>query len=198
VTLADTTNAPGHRWPDDTVIAGDRLALREKRLDDAPNDYAWRRDPELAKFDAVPPLQSTFRDYLIGYEEGLRYPGLRRRRFAIVTRDGEHIGNCTYYDIDDFRRQAELGITIGDRNYWGNGYGTETVGLLLDLVFQTTPLRRIYLHTLDWNVRAQRCFQKAGFREIDRSRQNGHMFVLMEIRRDEWAADRRERGLLQE
>jgi RimJ/RimL family protein N-acetyltransferase len=177
-------------WDADVVIVGQRLVLREKRVTDAPNDYAWRRDPELARFDAVPALQTGYREYLSGYEEGLRYPGTRRRRFAMVTFDGVHIGNCTYYDIDEYRRQAELGITIGDRGYWSNGYGTETVELLLHHIFMTTPLRRIYLHTLDWNVRAQRCFAKTGFRELERSRNNGHVFVLMEQRRDEWAAAR--------
>ncbi len=176
------------KWGDDVVIVGERVALREKRVDDAENDYAWRRDPELAKFDAVPALQTSYHDYLSGYEEGLLYPSPRRRRLAIVTDEGRHIGNCTFYDIDEFRRQAEIGITIGERTQWSQGYGSEAVALLVYYIFTKTSIERLYLHTLDWNIRAQRCFAKAGFIEIDRTKQNEHRFAVMELKRDAWIA----------
>ena len=79
------------------------------------------------------------------------------------------------------RREAELGVTIGDSDYWGHGCGTEAVRMLVDYVFSTTTLRRIYLHTLDWNVRAQRAFLNAGFRDAGRSRRGRHRFHRMEI-----------------
>jgi len=49
-------------------------------------------------------------------------------------------------------------------------------------------MRRIYLNTLDWNLRAQRSFNKAGFVTIGTSRRGFHAFVTMEIRR-EWLPD---------
>lgn len=168
------------------MICGEKIVLREKRATDAANDYAWRRDPELAGFDAVPPLRTSFSEFAAGYEDTLRYPSWRRQRFAIDTSDGKHIGNCTFYDIDERRRQAELGITIGDREYWGRGYGTDGVKTMLAWAFSTTELERIYLHTLEWNQRARRSFVKAGFAEMETVRQDGHVFVKMEIRRERW------------
>jgi RimJ/RimL family protein N-acetyltransferase len=50
-------------------------------------------------------------------------------------------------------------------------------------MFSTMELDRIYLKTLDWNFRAQRCFEKAGFKRYGTSRRGEYNFVLMEIRR---------------
>jgi RimJ/RimL family protein N-acetyltransferase len=47
-------------------------------------------------------------------------------------------------------------------------------------VFREKGLRRMLLHTLEWNVRAQRCFQKAGFVARGLVRRDGHDFLLME------------------
>ena len=90
-----------------------------------------------------------------------------------------------YYDIDLKRGEAELGIMI-DRQYWGRGYGTDSVDALLGHIFTTTSLNRVYLHTLEWNNRARRSFAKSGFREIKKVRRSGADFTLMEIQRGEW------------
>lgn len=94
-----------------------------------------------------------------------------------------------YYDIDEAKGEAELGIMIGDRRFWGQAYGTEAVGLLLCHIFSDTSLSRVYLHTLDWNSRAQKSFEKAGFTSTGRVRRNGHNFVAMEIHKAEWERD---------
>ena len=91
-----------------------------------------------------------------------------------------------YYDIDLRRGEAELGIMIGNRDYWSLGYGTDSVNALLGNIFTTTTLDRVYLHTLDWNVRAQRAFAKSGFREVKKVRRSGLDFLLMDIRRTDW------------
>ncbi len=174
---------------DDQVAHGTLVRLRRKRLDDAEADYQWRRDPELARFDAASPLRSSFQDFLVTYTEDLRYPSPFRRVFAIEDLDGCHIGNVMYYNIDERRGEAELGITIGDKRYWSQGYGSDAVRTFVDYLFSETPLRRIYLNTLDWNVRAQQSFRKAGFAPVGTNRRGFHSFITMECRR-EWQASR--------
>ncbi len=165
------------------MIKGQKVVLREKRLSDAAEDYAWRRDPELARLDAAPPSQLSFSIFLASYAEELRQSSPRRRRFAIDTLDGKHIGNCMYYDIDEKKKQAEIGIMIGNRDYWDHGYGTDAISTLIHHIFQDTGLERLYLNTLDWNFRAQRCFTKCGFVPYNRSSRQGDTFVVMELRR---------------
>ena len=80
-------------------------------------------------------------------------------------------------------------MIIGDRDYWGAGYGREAVKLLVDHIFAATRIVRVYLHTLDWNVRAQKAFQAVGFRDCGRVRRGQNRFHLMEIRR-EWLWNR--------
>ena len=162
------------------------VVLRGKELTDAEYDYAWRSDEELAKLDASRPLSMDFKDYVRQMREDMNYSNPRSRRFAIDTHDGKHIGNCMMYDIDLRRGQAELGIMIGDRDYWSKGYGTDTVNTLLRHIFTTTTIDRVYLHTLTWNRRARNSFAKSGFREMGPVHRNGHDFIYMEVWRTEW------------
>lgn len=180
---------------DDTVACGKLVRLRRKRLSDAETDYDWRCDPELARFDAATPLRASFQDFLVTYTDDIRYPSPFRRVFAIETMDNTHIGNVMYYNIDERRGDAELGITIGDKRYWGHGYGTDAVRTFLRYVFTETSLKRIYLNTLDWNVRAQRSFRRAGFVPTGTSRRGFHSFITMEFRR-EWLPDLEESATL--
>ena len=168
------------------LVKGEKVILRDKRVEDAVDDYAWRTDDELARLDATQPLKMSYEDFFRYSREDLALPNPKSKRLAIDTLDGEHIGNCMYYDIDLGQGEAELGIMIGDRNYWDKGYGTDALGSLLVHIFTTLPLTRIYLHTLEWNHRAQRAFAKAGFREVKKVRRHGMDFILMEIWRSEW------------
>jgi ribosomal-protein-alanine N-acetyltransferase len=166
---------------DDLILTGQKVVLREKRLSDAENDYAWRTDPELARYDAVLPLKLSLQEFMLYYTEQLRSFKEDRRWFAIDSLDGKHIGNCMYYDVDKIRRQAKIGIIIGNPEYWGKSYGTDAVMTLVAHVFGDLNLERVYLDTLEWNVRAQRCFQKCGFVVSGHINDKGHNFVIMEL-----------------
>jgi len=168
------------------MITGTKIKLRDKRLADALDDYTWRTDPELAQLDATPLLTATFPQYLSGYTSELRYPFPTRRPFAVETLSGKHIGNCVYYNINDTKGEAELGIMIGDRDYQDKGYGTDAVTTLVSYIFRQTNLKRIYLKTLNSNRRAQRCFQKCGFTSYGHLSKDGYSFTLMELHRKQW------------
>ncbi|MBI2885751.1 MAG: GNAT family N-acetyltransferase [Chloroflexi bacterium] len=169
-------------------IQGEKVILREKRLEDVEDDFSWRSDPELAAFDAVAPLRMSLSEYLTVFKEELRYPALRQLTVAIEDAEGTHIGNCMYYGVDERQRQAELGIMIGRKDYWSQGYGADAVRTLLRYIFENTELLRIYLHTLTWNTRAQRSFLKAGFHPVGEVQRFGHDFLRMEIVREEFLA----------
>ena len=165
------------------MIIGSKIKFRDKRLADVLDDYIWRTDPELVRLDATPLLTTTFSRYLSDYADELRYPSLIRHRFAVETLDGKHIGNCSYYSIDETKGEAELGIMIGNRDYWDKGYGADTVTTLVNYIFHQTNLKRIYLKTLDSNRRAQKCFKNCGFIPCGHLVRDGFSFTLMEINR---------------
>ena len=174
-------------------LRGARIILRDKRIEDAEQDYIWRSDAELASLDAAFPLTMSYDRFLKLAQDQMRYPTPGSHHFATETLDGKFIGNCMYYDLDSVKMQAELGIVIGDRDYWSNSYGYDAVTTLLDHCFNEKKMERVYLHTLEWNKRAQRCFEKCGFVPVKPVRRMSHDFILMEVFREDWFAKAEER-----
>lgn len=174
-------------------LRGARIILRDKRIEDAEQDYIWRSDQELASLDAAFPLTMSYDRFLKLAQDQMRYPTPGSHHFATETLDGKFIGNCMYYDLDSVKMQAELGIVIGDRDYWSNSYGYDAVTTLLDHCFNEKKMERVYLHTLEWNKRAQRCFEKCGFVPVKPVRRMSHDFILMEVFREDWFAKAEER-----
>jgi len=163
-----------------------KVRLREKKMGDVRNDYKWQSDSELAKLDAAPTLNLSFSVYLLDYATEIHRPKFNKYPLAVETLECRHIGNCTCYDIDEKKGEAQFGIMIGDRDYWDMGYGTDAVTTMTDHAFQTTSLHRLYLKTLDWNLRAQKCFTKCGFTPCGEMNRNGNIFLLMELKREQW------------
>jgi len=155
-------------------------------MEDVVADYAWKSDVQLARLDAIPPLEMPFVHFSLTYREELHHPDPRSHRFAIDTREGKHIGNCMYYGLDTEKREVEVGILVGDPSYWNKGCGTEAMTILLDHLFQKMKLIRVYLHTLDWNTRAQKSFKKCGFLPYSRLIRGGKDFMVMELQRSRW------------
>ena len=168
------------------IITGKKVVLREKCAADIEADYAWRTDEELARLDATRPITMSYAAFLRYSKEELRYSSDTSKRLAIDTHDANYIGNCMYYDIDWNLKQAELGIMIGNKDYWNFGYGTDAVVTLLEYVFTNTKLNCIYLHTLISNKRAQMAFRKAGFHYTKRVKRDDYLFQRMEINRAFW------------
>ena len=170
------------------VLRGVRVILRAKRMEDAEKDYIWRSDPEIARLDAAYPITMKYDRYLKHFEDQLRMPTPGSGHFGIEVAGGKYIGNCMYYDLDSISKEAELGVVIGDKDYWSGGYGYDVVVTLLRYMFEDLGLQRVYLHTLDWNHRARKCFERSGFSADKSVKRMTHNFILMETRRADWDA----------
>ena len=85
-----------------------------------------------------------------------------------------------------------MGIGIGEEELWGKGYGTDAVRLMLNYAFTELNLRRISLDLFEYNQRALRSYQKAGFVEEGRMRgifqREGRRWdsIYVWILRDDW------------
>lgn len=162
------------------VLAGRKVSLRPRRLEDAADQYRWRCDEELCSLDASIPTSFAFSEFLDRYSVEIEYPGLTWT-MAIDTLDGRHIGECSLFNFDLLSNTAELGILIGEKDFWGQGYGTDAVDVLLRDIFTTSDLNRLVLRTLDWNTRAQKCFEKCGFTACGSVSSGGYHFIVMEM-----------------
>ena len=173
-------------------LQGVRVILRDKQIEDSELDYRWRSDPELAKLDAAYPLTMNYDRYVKMFEDQLKYPSPGSHHYGIEVVGSKLIGNCMYYDLDSVNKEAELGIVIGDREYWSGSYGFDAVVTLLEHMFIVRDLKRVYLHTLEWNDRAQSCFSRCGFNPVRNVRRMGHDFILMEVLRTDWQQNGRQ------
>jgi diamine N-acetyltransferase len=81
------------------------------------------------------------------------------------------IGTANIRDFTNRNRTAEFGITIGEEDCRGKGYGTEATILILDYAFTVLGVHNVWLDTAAYNERAIRTYARAGFREIGRRRE---------------------------
>ncbi len=114
--------------------------------------------------------------------------------------DGRRVGAVSLRDIDRENGSAEVAIFVGDPSLLGRGLGTDALRCVLDFGFGELRLERIQLHVFDYNTRAKRSYEKAGFqtdavlRHARFHRGVHHDVLVMSILRDEWLAQDRRRA----
>lgn len=83
--------------------------------------------------------------------------------FGIQTKDGKPLGDIALNWVVPYHRLAMLGAAIGEPEYWGGGYGTDALTLIVDYAFDWLDLHKLWLGTMGINVRVQRQMEKVGF-----------------------------------
>lgn len=179
------------------MLKGERVTLRGIRREDLVRLCEFNNDPEVEiAGGGDPPIPQSLERLEAEYDENLKKGARDGTNFAIEA-DGKFIGQCGLYGFDDFRgvaHRCDLGIAIGDKEYWGRGYGREAVGLLIDYAFNHWNLQRVGLQVMAINERAMRAYRAVGFVEEGRLRRhawsNGRFVdsVCMSILREEWEA----------
>lgn len=177
------------------MLKGERITLRVVRRNDLPRLCEFSNDLEVELAgSADPPLPQSLERLQADYDQQAAKGGRDGAWFAIET-DGKLIGQCGLNGFEENKGTAhrcELGIAIGDKAYWGRGYGREAIRVLLDYAFRHWNVNRVWLRTNSTNERALRCYRACGFVEEGRLREhewrNGQYAdtVVMGILRTEW------------
>jgi RimJ/RimL family protein N-acetyltransferase len=106
--------------------------------------------------------------------------------------DEKPIGLVELNGVNWTFRDSYVGIGLGEREYWGKGYGTDAMTVILRYAFRELDLRRVSLTVFEYNPRAVRCYEKAGFQHEGRLRQSLNRdgrrwdILMMGILRNEW------------
>lgn len=160
------------------VIKGARITLRPLTVADAKPHYVdWLNDKEINQylenrfsFHTV----KTLKDYL---KKRITEPNVIF--LAIIRKDtSAHIGNIKLGPIDEHHKLGEIGIIIGDKNSWGQGFATEAIVLLSRHSFKTLKLHKLTAGAYAENIGSIKAFLKAGFFEEGKRKEhfysNGH------------------------
>ncbi len=147
------------------MLTGKRVRLRALEREDIPRFVKWMNDPEV-------------RDGLLVYEP--MSSGMEERWFeSLADRPNDrvfgieltgggasrHVGNVGLHGIDWHHRRAEVGIVIGEKDCWGQGYGREAMALMMRFGFHELGLHRIELEVFESNPRAMKTYRALGFVE---------------------------------
>ncbi len=169
-----------------------RLAAIEPERDAAVMGK-WTHDSEYTRLrdsnPARPRLAASVRERLV--DDGERPVGALHLGIRTLAGD-QLIGTILLDSIRWNHAYGWLGIGIGEREYWGRGYGTEAVRIGLHYAFTELNLWRVALSVLATNVRALRAYEKAGFVIEGRVRGLAHIDgerydeVFMGVLRREW------------
>jgi RimJ/RimL family protein N-acetyltransferase len=147
------------------IAAGKRVIIRHLNRNDLRKIKAWFRNTELVSLafgvhgDDVM-LKKIADDY---YREIYWW---QKNALGIDSLDGETIGFMKYTLREDHELRAKVGILIGERGFWANGYGSEAMRMFLAYLFDQHRVDRVELDTAEFNKRAQRSFEKCGFRRL--------------------------------
>lgn len=181
------------------IIRGERVYLRGSERSDIPLFVRWFNDAEMASYiSARAPMSQVGEE--AWFTQMAAQQGKDAYHFVICrVEDDQPIGTVGLFDLDLVNGKAGIGISIGEKALWGQGYGTDAMLALLDFGFGQLRLERMWLEVYDFNRRAIRSYEKCGFRLEGTQRhamykQGRFMDVhLMSILRDEWAAQERKR-----
>lgn len=142
------------------ILKGEKTILRPIKMSDAERYARWLSDPEVHQFLAR-------RQKMTVQEEKKFLRRLMKNKsehvFAIDTKKGVHIGSVGLKFTEQDKR-AELGIVIGDKEYWGRGCGTDAMKTILRYGFGKLKLHKIELGVMSYNPRAIAVYEKLGFR----------------------------------
>ncbi len=154
------------------MLTGKLVTLRALERDDLPRLHAFNNDLAVELVGGGdPPMPQSLARLQAEFDARAASGGRDNADFAIEAH-GKFIGICSLFHFDHLAHSAELGIVIGDKEYWGHGYGRESVMLLMEYGFRYRNLRRVWLRVHARNARGLKAYAAAGFVEEGRLRQH--------------------------
>ena len=155
---------------------GEHVLLRPFERADLPTLRRWMNDPEVTQY-LLRPFPITERVE----EEWHDALDKDKNNFALGIVDIETsklVGSIGLHNINWQQRTATTGTVLGEKEYWGKGYGTEAKMLLLDFAFNALDLYGVVSRVIAFNERSLNYGKKCGYEEIGRlpkwiRRQNG-------------------------
>jgi D-3-phosphoglycerate dehydrogenase len=159
--------------------------LRPLTADDAAVAYNWWRDQEVQELSSQSVFTGTPEEFDSFFYRTCVAEDPQRLTAGIVDRQSGRLIGVLVLRLSADGAEGEFGIKIGEKDYWGHGYGREATRAFLRQVFVTTAVEVVYGLVDITNQRASRSLVRAGFRSVGRTPESGYEFVRLEIWRGE-------------
>jgi len=177
------------------VYRGELVRLCAVDADEISRAFSlWSRDSEFKRLlDSGVARASSQYGVKKWLEKTLDEQSVNLHWFAIRKLDGDTLlGDIDLYIDSWSARDTYVGLGIGERDFWGRGYGTDAMKVILRYAFTEINMNRVTLSVFEYNPRAIRSYEKAGFRHEGRMRKilnrEGKRWdmLTMGILREEW------------
>lgn len=132
----------------------------------AKAESRWFNDSEYSRLSSPMPSRPFSEKSLKDWYEKQNENGPKPERyfFSIRTLDDDRLIGYFNLWVNLIHSEAWVGIGIGEREFWGKGYGTDMMKLCLQYAFNELNVYRVSLGLFSYNQRALRSYEKAGFR----------------------------------
>lgn len=152
-------------------LVGKKLYLRALEAEDLEGDYFdWLNDKEVTRYmesGIFPNTREKMKSFL-----KLAQDPHENVIFAIVgKKTDKHIGNIRLGPISWVHRVSNFGIMIGDKKFWGKGYGSEATRLILRHGFERLNLHKVSLGVAADHKSAVASYKRVGFKVEGRARE---------------------------
>ena len=148
-------------------LYGHNLRLRSAERTDIPQFLRWINDPEVVEnLEVYAPMWTVEEE---GWFDAMKARPIDQHTLVIEVHPDCHddkwvvIGNTSFFPINQIARSVEIGIMIGEKDYWNKGFGTEAMRTMCRYGFEELNLNRIWLRVYETNPRARKAYEKAGF-----------------------------------
>ena len=153
------------------VLRGARVQLTPLQLENIHKHLEWNNDAELNYLDSeVPHEKEPFGSFKRRFERMVYDPSPDSMDFEIHAEDGRLIGVAYVADLSRHHRHGSIGVTIGERDCWGRGYGRDSLDALLAFCFDELRLHRLSAETFEYNAAWKNLVREAGFRKEGEAR----------------------------
>jgi RimJ/RimL family protein N-acetyltransferase len=176
------------------MLKGEKVILRALSREDLQRQWAFNNDLEIEVLGGGDPPEPQALERLEAEFDASTQKGGRDGTSFAIEADGKYIGGCALFHFDQIAHTCEMGIGIGDRAYWGHGYGRDAIRVVLEYAFRLRNVHKVWLTVNSDNERAIRSYERCGFVEEGRLRKqvwnNGRYIdlVYMGVLREEWEA----------
>lgn len=165
-------------------LSGEKVNLRILRKDDFDLIHRWLDDPELMELAfGLSTRHPNFETLVPSYKKEIS--DYQKSFFGIENKQQELIGFCSH-SVFNLEGRARIGIIIGRRVDWNQGYGREAVSLLLHYLFNERHVKTVELDTAINNERAQRCFMACGFIRVHREWSESNDRAWFELKKEDY------------